>query len=346
VPLANNVRIVFPHIAKTGGTTLQHHFRANLSDDEFLGYGNAGRCRRFFEDRYQVEELAPSDKSRIAVVQGHRVEESVLAMLGDPNAKLMIVLRHPVAWMRSRFNHRYNALARYNKVLTTRRFLRRTGENSLSKSLLMKFPSFIDDHQADDLTQSRSVLSKFDYVLTTERLSEQAAAIFPGLGLPAAMERKRTAEKKQSLDISDDDLLARNSIDYALFAEANGNAPTASDVHNGLGFDKEGKARAMERLLARPQPAEADRYRPLANALNRSLLGEAAMAKIQEEPDKVAVRDLAQFRQVLTLALEMKKAKMNSRQSALSARKSENWRKLYASGDLDVQEPELDDDDE
>ena len=344
MPLANNVRIVFPHIAKTGGTTLQHHFRANLSEEEFLGYGNAGRCRRFFENRYQVEELGASDRSVIAVVQGHRVEESVLTMLGDPNTKLMIVLRHPVGWIRSRFNHRFKALARYNKVLTTKRFLRRTGENSLSKSLLTKFPSFVDDHQADELTQARSVLSKFDYVLTTERLSEQAAAIFPRLGLPAAMERKRTAEKKQSLDISDDDLLARNAIDYALFTEANGNAPTDGDVHNGIGFDKEGKARAMERLLAKPLPVEADRYRPLANALNRMLLAEAALAKIEEEPEKSAVRDLAQFKQVLTLALEQKKTKMNSRQLALSAQKRKNWRNLYASGESDVEEPEIDED--
>jgi len=309
-----------------------------------LAYGNAGRCRRFFENRYQVEELGESDRSVIAVVQGHRVDENVLTMLNDPNAKLLIVLRHPVGWIRSRFNHRFNALARYNKVLTTKRFLRRTGENSLTRSLLTKFPSFVDDPQADELTQARSVLSKFDYVLTTERLSEQAAAIFPRLGLPATMERKRTAEKKQLLDISDKELLDRNRIDHVLFTEANEHAPTDSEVHNGIGFDKEGKTRAMEHLLAKPLPVEADRYRPLANALNRLLLAEAALAKIEGEPEKTPVRDLAQFKQVLTDALEQKKKKMNSRQLALSAQKRKNWRNLYARGESDVDEPELDED--
>ena len=73
------------------------------------------------------------------------------------------------------------------------------GMNSAASMLLRSFPDFVDPQGTTECAMVASILQKFDYVLTTEGLDEQARLIMPHWDLPANMERKRVAtdnEKK------------------------------------------------------------------------------------------------------------------------------------------------------
>jgi len=271
--------VVFPHIPKTGGTTLLYHFRKHFGDNNVLSYGPHNRIVRFFENQPQLEELGETDKDALRVIQGHGVGEGIFRLFSGEPIKLVVVLRHPVGLTRSRFSHRKNSLKSRGINFTEREFLAQSEPNFLVNYLLTKMPHFIDESAKNDLDRAKSVLRKFDYVFTTEQLDNQVNSLMNSLSLPSSLERRRVSEKKEPLSLSDKDIFALHQLDSALYEEVSSVVPDQA-YQNPLGFDQEGRQLAEEKIAPEPQSDKKlidTAYHQLAKALSHHLKAEAAL---------------------------------------------------------------------
>ncbi|WP_137702843.1 hypothetical protein [Marimonas lutisalis] len=318
--------LVFPHIPKTGGTTLLYHFRRNLGDNAILSYGQHNRVTRFFTNRPQLEEMSREDIDGLHVVQGHGVSSEVLPWLGDTAIKLLVVLRHPVGLTRSRFNHRKTNLAKRALEVSSDDFVRQDGENFFSSLLINKFAALADAGAQSPQDKVISILRKFDYVFTTEQLDAQVQGLMDELNLPHEMERRRVAEQKATLELSDDEIAARHPLDLAMFEKAN-RVVSGEGTHNPFGFDAEGRARAMAALSA-AQDGDAVRlaYVDLAKAICHNLRAEAALAKL-ERPAPVALNDRALFQEILQEHWARMERGLSEERRKISADWREAWLK-------------------
>ena len=291
--------LVFPHIAKTGGSTLHYHFKRHLGDEKVFICGPYNRVSRFFDDLPQLEEMNPREVATFQVVQGHGVSEEIFSILRDARIRLFVVLRHPVAHARSRFNHRRNEFARLGVDLDSAQFLSSTSANPISTLLLNKFPSFIEQTAATPYDQVVSILRKFDYVFTTEMMDLQVTRLMRELNLPTVMERRRVANEYSRLDVTDEELKRNNALDLEVFKTAS-KAISSGPRHNPFGFDREEKDAAIQKVLEKASSVEdvtQRAYTQLAKYLCTTLKAECALAKIASPP--VALNDSALFGDIL-----------------------------------------------
>ena len=186
-----------------------------------MAHGPHARTRRFFDDKFQMEELAPDDFEGIRMLLGHGVDETDIRNFRASPFRLMTVLRHPVDLTRSAYNHMRSVNARRGLEVDSEAFLKARPANFMTTFLLDRFPSFVDDPAAPREEQIVSLLRKFEYVLTTEKLGQQAGGLFEELGFDTAMEHRRVAGDKATLETTDADILARNPIDLMIFERAN-----------------------------------------------------------------------------------------------------------------------------
>jgi len=326
-------RIVFSHMAKTGGTALLYHFRQSLGPEAVLMHGPHTRVMSFFADELQTEELSIEQRQAASIVQGHGVTEQTLGLLGDPGFKLMVVLRAPVGLTRSRFNHRVKGLQRRGISLDGAGFLKTYERNGLAGALVRLFPTFVDDGGASGLEQALSVLRKFEYVYTTENLNAQARPMMRLHGLPEEIERKRVAgTSKLELDVSDRAILAENEVDQALFEATNHVVGGDGSTHNALGFDAAARADAYARVSAAQPNGEQLRticYEKTANALCQELKGEAALLKIEVAPDTVRILHLDRFSKILRSRFENISGQYNEAQASASAQHAAKWMRRH-----------------
>lgn len=315
--------LVFPHIPKTGGTTLLYHFRRNLGDRAILSYGQHNRIVRFFANQPQFEEMDAGQIDALHVIQGHAVSDAVLMRMGDAPAKLIVVLRHPVGLTRSRFNQRFVSMAQRGIEVTSDAFMEGEPEDFIASLLLQKFPAFVDPDAASKRDRVISVLRKFDYVLTTERLDDQVCGLMDDMGLPQGLERRRVAEKKAELAVSEADILARNALDLDLFETANAIVP-APGHHNAFGFDAAGQAKVIAGLAARGAEPTTNIYDALTGALCQTLRAEAALAKL-DAGGAVAIGDVEAFHSLLAEKWQRLKPTLSEKRTAISNEWLERW---------------------
>ena len=318
--------VIVPHIPKTGGTALRYHFAKHLAEDEIMAHGPHARTRRFFDDKFQMEELAPEDFEGIRMLLGHGVDETDIRNFRASPFRLLTVLRHPVDLTRSAYNHMRSVNARRGLEVDSEAFLKARPANFMTTFLLDRFPSFVDDPAAPREEQIVSLLRKFEYVLTTEKLGQQAGGLFEELGFDTAMEHRRVAGDKATLETTDADILARNPIDLMIFERANQLVPEAGR-HNALGFDGEGRERALRAFETSTQrPRDENGYGPLAQALCMELRAETALARLDEDGD-VAVRDRAAFQKILVNAWAKHRGRLKPAQLEISADRLVQWSK-------------------
>ena len=296
-------RILFPHIAKTGGTSVLYHFRNHFGPEGMFVYGPHNRCKRFFGGLAQLEELSPEERASARVIQGHGVSQEVIGLMNDPAIRLMIVLREPVSLTRSRYNQRVNAAERKDLDISSEKFMRKLARSEMTRKILDEFPDFADPDAPTPGQKAISVLRKFDYVVTTTEMATQLQPMFARYGLPQDMERRRVAEKKAVLEATDEEIRAVNADDIALHDAFNRTVESDGTSHNAAGFDAEGKAQVVQSLIDRlagdTETLREHCYKALAYALCVELRAEAALALMDEAPEAVPVADLASFRPIL-----------------------------------------------
>ncbi len=301
--MTHELKIVFPHIAKTGGTALLYHFRQNLGEDRIFVYGPHSRCTRFFADQRQLEELEPIEREKCSVVQGHGVTEMTLGLLNDSKFKLMIVLREPVALTRSRFNQRTIGMRRRGSSVEPDTFMQENASNVMTERLLRLFPTFVDPTADADIEKVKSILRKFDYVYTTEKLDIQAARMMTAYDLPPDIEKRRvTGGEKVELGVTDEEIMSLNEDDQTVFEAFNREVDSDGDNYNALGFDKNGRDTVISNIVSKaPTGTELKEfcYDELAYGLTLDLQAEMALRKIECDPDSVAIVDLSLFEKIL-----------------------------------------------
>ena len=317
--------LVFPHIPKTGGTTLLYHFRRNLGDDAIMSYGAYNRIVRFFGDKAQLEELTPDQIDGLHVVQGHGVAGDVLPHLSAKPLRLLVVLRHPVGLTRSRFNQRRIGLAQRGQNISADDFIARDSHNFMTSLLLEKFAAFVDPDAEGPLDQAISVLRRFNYVFTTERMDEQVAGLMGELRLDPTLERRRVAEDKAELPLSDSQIADLHPIDMEIFERVNQLTP-AQDRHNALGFDAAGQQIALRKLEdAFPEKGRTQRtYAELAHAMCLNLRAEAALEKLRAG-GPVALNTPARFQRVLQARWDRQKDRLTPERAAISRKWRDHW---------------------
>lgn len=306
-------RILFRHIAKTGGTTLLNHFRNEFGAEAMCVLGPHNRCKRFFGGLPQIEELDSAARDRFRVIQGHGVSDAAVGLMQDPEMRLFVVLREPVSLARSRFNQRFNAKGRKDLNVTPEFFMRKLAGDYMSRSLIESFPSLIDADAQTPFEKARSVLRKFDYVYTTESMSTQLGPMLRAYGLSEKIERKRVAEHKEPLPASDNEIRALNDVDCALYDLAARPVESDGHSHNALGFEAEAKRAAFESMVQSSRK-EADAwqqhcYTELSEALCRELRGEAAYRLL--DAGQAPVADPLAFRKALDAQWDVKSASLS-----------------------------------
>jgi hypothetical protein len=318
-----NTVLVFPHIPKTGGTTLLYHFRKFFGDSKVLILGPHGRVRSFFEGRPQFEELSPQRLSEVRLVQGHGVGEDTLRSLiqADKEPKLITVLRNPLSLTRSRFNHKANAVEhRGGGSLQAADFLKQDAGSVMCRLLTAKFPSFVEQGTGDLAAAGLSVLQKFNYVFVTEQMDQQVKSLMNHLKLPDQLERRRVAQSRKDLAISDDELALRHAEDLQLFGEVNHLIDSNGTCYNPAGFQPGAQKDLFDQLASGVEARPA--YDRLVRGLCTELLVEAALVKLEMQGEDISVADPAAFERTLMARWEVLQAALLPVQRELSRDKA------------------------
>lgn len=276
--------------------------------------------------------MTPDELSTVRVIQGHSVGSAVLQRL-DPQVdlKLMVVLRDPVSHTRSRFNHRSKAMQRRGRELSEEAFISSEVGNAITRNLQKRFPEFIDDLNSEPFQDISSILGKFDYVLATEAIDQQAPSVMRFFGLPEQMERRRVAEAKRELSLTDEEIMQMNHADLAAHKLAVRTLDTDGSSYNAFGLDVASKARAIEQVRVNRMGDDEVRtsaYAELAKALVKVLEVEAALVRL-DASDPVALRDPDLFKQNLVKLWEKARPKLSQAQVDLSASKKNRWARKY-----------------
>lgn len=320
-----NYTLIFPHIPKTGGTTLLYHFSQSLGQDHIFVLGRHNRVRRFFDDQPQFEWAPPADIAKVKVFQGHGVDQGLLPHVDPDRAKLIVVLRDPVGRTKSAFRQQEGRHKRSGDKLSVDAFMGKDWDNTICNVLVRWFPDFIQDSSGTLFDKACDVLRCFDYVLTTEGMDQQLPPLLEHLKIPANIERRRVSTQRQDITFDDDAIRARNQADTALFNACSTPTEFRDGRFNALGFDADARAAAMARVRQVTADAQSpeDRahyaYSELARGLCIELVAEKALAKLDEDGDRVAVPDPQAFRAILENVWA-------ERQGRLSASKRENSR--------------------
>lgn len=109
----NNAVWVFIHLPKTGGTTVNGHFRQHLRWDEtFIHLAEWGNRYRKATNRKPLEERPLEERSRIEVLSGHHAYYGIHRWVPNKVGRYFTIVRDPA----QRCVSRYNALRSLRKI--------------------------------------------------------------------------------------------------------------------------------------------------------------------------------------------------------------------------------------
>lgn len=321
--------IVFPHIPKTGGTTILNHLRSNLGHDKVVTIGSNATVERLLAGLPQIEEMSAEDFAKTKVLQGHGIDETVLTLLPKTEVPdLFVVLRNPVSHTKSRFLHRVHSHRnRSGRELTPEQFLERFLEDQFQCNYLVKkFPSFVSLEAETLQEQAISVLQKFRYVLVTEKLDEQFAKISKSLRVPKKMERKRSAKVKADSPLSSEQVMERMFMDaHITDAIRDHDGKDAPDSFNPFGFDRKGLENSVKRARiyanSRKPVSQTELYDRLAAVVVREGRAEQILARVNSGKS-LALGDEKKFIRILRPLWKSRKKKMNEHQLEKSAKRA------------------------
>ncbi|MEO1043125.1 MAG: hypothetical protein AAFX52_12630, partial [Pseudomonadota bacterium] len=169
-------------------------------------------------------------------------------------------------------------------------------------------------------------LEAFDFVLLTESMNDQLVPVLKWMGLSTDVERRRVAEDKAFLDLSDDEILAANQEDLALYEACN--RPTSFDngILNPLKYNAEHRIETIRRI--RRQVTEDhilhNMHTRIAMGLCKEYWAVGALEWLDKKPDHIKNPDA--LRRYVIEAWEEAKPELNEEQIDLVQQKSKRLR--------------------
>jgi hypothetical protein len=209
--------LVFVHVPRTGGTTLQHVISDRYPPDRVLA----------FEDPARVEEeiaaLSPEARDRVEAVLGH-VHHGVHEHFDRP-ARYLTMLRHPVARIVSHFRYARSNPRHYLHAEVVERgfdlvwYARGELSDELRNGQVRMFSP------SESLEEAKQVLAEFDVVGLTERFDESLLLMQDALGWTTpyyARENRGPAAGEPLTEEALAAIEAANPLDFALYDFAEG----------------------------------------------------------------------------------------------------------------------------
>ena len=241
--------IIGYHVAKTGGTTIMHHMRDHLGEDAYYGYGNNGAMRDFFRGQPLWEELSADQRAPVKMIFGHGVRQNLLLGVKASEAGLFTSLREPFSHFVSRYNHRLKSLKLKGLSITPREFIEQQGDDAISKAIFKNFRKLCGG-QAFDKDSVFAVLRQFQFLCTTEQLTQQTEQLCENFGIPPVTGRFRVAANKVGIgDVSAEEIYDRFPTDRAIHEELT----AAGDVRRSgsLKYDETAFSESVTRINQR-----------------------------------------------------------------------------------------------
>ena len=283
------------HFAKTGGTSILAHVVQHI-DDRFAvhGYGPRANTERLFSGERLLEEYTDAELRRVRFVFGHGVNADVPALFPDARVRLFTVCRDPFDRFISSYKHHLRT-GKSNRQLTARAFFDQSVENPFASAVLNGFGAYVPDNGDERL---RETLRSFEFVLTTEHLDTQSAALFGQLDLPPLAIRKRVYPGTPDLgDLTREEIYARDDLDTTVNRSVNerflDTADRGGDTLNPFGLDtsrRRAHGDTVRRELGREKLIERAYGRLFADLVEQDRLVAAERILAIADPNAVLPR--------------------------------------------------------
>jgi tetratricopeptide (TPR) repeat protein len=245
----SGVTLIGYHFPKTGGTTIHAHATEHLGDRHYA-FGFHNDSHRLYGERPLLPEY-PADKvAEISFVFGHGVDLSTLRYLPGNNIELFAVCRHPVARFVSSYKH-FLRTRRDGPGLSPREYFRRQPASPFAHNMLSRFGRLADDNAQTDEEKLISILRGIRFILATEHLTEQSAALFAAVETPPVASKRRVYLESIDLqDLTEEEILTRERLDLLVFEAVSKSRSTseASKLPNPFGYEPERLAKARATL--------------------------------------------------------------------------------------------------
>lgn len=274
------------HIPKTGGTTFAHHIRTSLAPDEFFLHGPAARAERFMQDRPQLEEASPQERSRIRAVHGHGAGIEVAVTMPGRFPEYMVILREPYARFVSGFNH-FNGERRNNALppVTAERYLDSHGSDVYSTLLFRHFKPLAGRGKGMTFERLLPILKSFKYFVVTEHIDDQVPALCEQLKLPPQkVETRRVNANKVDALIDMERFRRLNELDNLVYKQI---AARGASLANPFGYEPDILRNYLRTAWEATSPEQRllGAYEDLVLSLKKSLKLHAAHEKLASRPN-------------------------------------------------------------
>lgn len=295
--------------------------KKSFDAETIFNYGKYSRIPLFFFRKKQLEDLSSKELDALSFIQGHTINESSLHRFHNRRIFLMTVLRAPVSLTRSAYNHYKNEMQRIgNPVVTTESFLESRRDNIMCRTIIESWPSLVRNASDSLANQALSVLEHFGGIFLTPYIDEdvrELGVLFGGEH--AQVERKRVAESKHTLDISDEEIIERNREDDILYKAMEQQRKTQGALNEKYATFPPSDFSEEEDIFSA--------YTELAKVLCDQLRGESALLQLKrDKKNKDATYiDIPTFTPIMQDAWEEKAKTLTPQQHTITTELTQHW---------------------